>query len=202
MAASAAALRCGAMNDSHLCETQIASTTVHQGHFLTLKSDTVRLPNGKTASREYVQHPGAVVVLALTDDGQIVLEKQFRYPVGRCMIELPAGKLDAGESPWHCAQRELREETGYSATQWAYAGVLHLAIGYSTEVLHIYFAQGLQQQGRQLDEGEFLDVYTQPIADFLQDCDAQGVTDAKTLSCAYYLLRHQAGLLPLDWQTV
>lgn len=190
------------MNSSHLDETLIASRTVHQGYFLTLKSDTVRLPNGQTASREYVQHPGAVVVLALTDDGQIVLEKQFRYPVGRCMIELPAGKLDAGESPLHCAQRELREETGYLAARWAYAGVLHLAIGYSTEVLHIYFAQGLRQQARQLDEGEFLDVYTQPITAFLQDCDAQRVTDAKTLSCAYYLLRYQAGLLPLDWQTL
>jgi ADP-ribose pyrophosphatase len=189
------------MNEHHLCETQIASSTLHQGNFLTLKSDTVRLPNGQTAKREFVQHPGAAVVLAFTDDGQIVLEKQYRYPVGRSMIELPAGKLDAGENPLHCAQRELREETGYLATQWACAGVLHLAIGYSTEVLHIYFAKGLKQEARQLDEGEFLDVYTQSIPDFLQDCDAQRVTDAKTLSCAYYLLRYQAGLLPLDWQS-
>ena len=191
-----------AMNDSHLHETPIASRTLHQGNFLTLQCDTVRLPNGQEASREYVRHPGAAVVLALTDDGQIVLERQFRYPVGRTMIELPAGKLDAGEAPLRCAQRELLEETGYRAAQWAYAGLLHLAIGYSTEVLHIYFAQGLQQQARQLDEGEFLDVYTQPIAAFLQDCDAQRVTDAKTLACAYYLLRQQAGLLSLDWQAV
>ena len=196
-----ATLRCGTMNDSHLYETLLSSATLHRGNFLTLKCDTVRLPNGQSASREYVQHPGAVVVLALTEDGQIVLEKQFRHPVGRCMIELPAGKLDAGENPLHCAQRELREETGYSAVQWAYAGVLHLAIGYSTEVLHIYFAKGLQQQDRQLDEGEFLDVYTRPISDFLEDCDAQRVTDAKTLSCAYYLLRYRAGLLSLNWQT-
>ena len=190
------------MNDSHLYEALVASSTVYQGHFLTLKRDTVRLPNGQNASREYVQHPGAAVVLALSDDGGIVLERQFRYPVGRTMLELPAGKLDAGEAPLHCAQRELREETGYTATHWAYAGQMHLAIGYSSEVLHIYFAQGLQQQERQLDEGEFLDVYTQSIADFLQDCDAQRVTDAKTLSCAYYLLRYQAGVLALDWQTV
>jgi ADP-ribose pyrophosphatase len=170
------------MNDSHLYETLLSSATLHRGNFLTLKCDTVRLPNGQSASREYVQHPGAVVVLALTEDGQIVLEKQFRHPVGRCM-------------------RELREETGYSAVQWAYAGLIHLAIAYSTEVLHIYFARGLRRQARQLDEGEFLDVYTQPISDFLQDCDAQRVTDAKTLSCAYYLLRYRAGLLSLNWQT-
>jgi ADP-ribose pyrophosphatase len=190
------------MNDSHLRETLITSRTLHQGHFLTLKCDTVRLPNGQQASREYVQHPGAVVVLALTDDGQIVLEKQFRYPVGRCMLELPAGKLDAGEAPLHCAQRELREETGYGASQWAYAGLMHLAIGYSTEVLHIYFARGLNKNLRKLDDGEFLDVYTQPIIAFLQDCDTQRVTDAKTLACAYYLVRQQTGLLSLDWQTV
>ena len=190
------------MNDSHLYETLVASSTAYQGHFLTLKRDPVRLPNGQNASREYVQHPGAAVVLALSDDGGIVLERQFRYPVGRTMLELPAGKLDAGEAPLHCAQRELREETGYTATHWAYAGQMHLAIGYSSEVLHIYFAQGLQQQARQLDEGEFLDVYTQPIAEFLQDCDAGRVTDAKSLSCAYYLLRQQAGILSLDWQAV
>ncbi|MFI0546799.1 MAG: NUDIX domain-containing protein [Brachymonas sp.] len=189
------------MNSSHLDETLIASRTVHQGHFLTLKCDTVRLPDGQSATREYVQHPGAVVVLALTDDGCIVLEKQFRYPVGRAMIELPAGKLDAGESPLQCGQRELREETGYTASHWAYAGQMHLAIGYSTEVIHIYFARGLQQQDRQLDEGEFLDVYAQRIAEFLQDCDTQRITDAKTLSCAYYLLRYQAGLLTPNWQS-
>jgi ADP-ribose pyrophosphatase len=188
------------MNDSHLRETLISSSVLHQGKFLTLKCDTVRLPDGHTATREYVQHPGAVVVLALTDDGRIVLEKQFRYPVGRTMIELPAGKLDAGESPLQCGQRELREETGYTASHWAYAGQTHLAIGYSTEIIHIYFARGLQQQGRQLDVGEFLDVYAQPITGFLQDCDAQRITDAKTLSCAYYLLRYQAGLLTPNWQ--
>jgi len=189
------------MNDHHLRETQIDSTTLHQSGFLTLKRDTVRLPNGQAAQREFVVHPGAVVVLALLDDGQIVLERQFRYPVGRTMIELPAGKLDAGEAPLACGQRELREETGYSAREWAYAGLMHLAIGYSTEVIHIYFARGLQQQQRQLDAEEFLDVYTQAIPAFLQDCDAQRITDAKTLTCAYYLARYQAGLLSLDWQS-
>ena len=188
------------MNDSHLRETRISSATLHQGNFLTLKRDTVALPNGEQASREFVLHPGAAVVLALSDDGGVVLERQFRYAVGRTMVELPAGKLDAGEAPLLCAQRELREETGCIAREWAYAGVLHLAIGYSTEVIHIYFARGLVQQTRQLDAEEFLDVYTQSISDFFKDCDAQRVTDAKTLSCAYYLLRYQTGLLALDWQ--
>lgn len=190
------------MNDSHLRETCIASSVLHQGHFLTLKRDSVRLPNGQTASREFVQHPGAVVVLALTEDGQIVLERQFRYAVGRTMIELPAGKLDAGESPLHCGQRELREETGLTATHWAYLGQMHLAIGYSSEIIHIYFARGLAQHASQLDSEEFLEVFTQATAEFLQDCDAQRITDAKTLSCAYYLARYQAGALALDWQVV
>lgn len=189
------------MTDRHLIETQLDSQTLHQGGFLTLKRDTVRLPNGHTASREFVQHPGAVVVLALTDDEQIVLERQFRYPVGRVMIELPAGKLDLDEDPKACAQRELLEETGYSAGQWAYAGVLHLAIGYSNECIHIYFAKGLQQQGQKLDAEEFLDVFAQPVQAFLHDCDSQRITDAKTLSCAYYLSRYLAGGLMLDWQS-
>lgn len=187
---------------SHLTETTLHSETLRSGGFLTLKRDTVRLPDGGTASREYVQHPGAVVVIALTADGGVVLERQYRHPIGHCLIELPAGKLDPAESPLHCGQRELLEETGYSASQWAYAGAMHLAIGYSDEVLHIYFAQDLKRQSRQLDAGEFLDVFTAPIADFLHACDHMQVTDAKTLSCAYFLSRYLNGHLPLDWQPV
>ena len=118
----------------------------------------MRLPDGHTATREYVVHPGAVVVVPLLDDGRVVLERQYRYPVGHVMIEFPAGKLDAGEDPLVCGQRELLEETGYSAREWAHAGAMHLAVAYSTEIIDIWFARGLALGERQLDHGEFLDV--------------------------------------------
>ena len=105
--------------DSHLFEERVASEAPYEGRFLKIRNDTVRLPNGHTSTREYVVHPGAVVVIPLLDDGRVLLERQFRYPVGQVMTEFPAGKLDPGEDPLVCGQRELLEETGYSATQWA-----------------------------------------------------------------------------------
>lgn len=171
----------------HLRETLIEQETLHQGDFLHLRRDLVRLPDGKQATREYVVHPGAVVVIPLLDNGHVLLEKQFRYPVGQVMIELPAGKLDAGEDPLLCGQRELLEETGYSAREWSVAGKIHLAIGYSTEILYAYFARGLTHGERRLDDGEFLDVFSMPVPDFLQACDDGRITDAKTLSCAFWL---------------
>jgi ADP-ribose pyrophosphatase len=110
-----------------LKETLVSSELLLNGKFLQVKRDTVRLPDGKHATREYVVHPGAVVVVPLLDDGQVVLERQFRYPIGQVMIELPAGKLEAGEDPLLCGLRELQEETGYTAAEWAYAG--HIARG-------------------------------------------------------------------------
>ena len=103
----------------------------------------MRLPDGKEATREYVIHPGAVMVIPMLDDGRLVLERQFRYPMGRVMIEFPAGKLDPGEDVLTCARRELLEETGYTATEWARAGVLHPVISYSTEFIEVWFARGL-----------------------------------------------------------
>ncbi len=171
------------MSNSHLVETKISSEQVYKGNFLNILRDTIALPNGKQATREYVVHPGAVVIIPLLDDGKVVLERQFRYPIGEVMFEFPAGKLDAGENPQFCGQRELLEETGYSAAQWAYAGQTHLAIAYSTEVLHIYFAKGLTLGERKLDDGESLDVITATPVELLKWC-AQGlVTDAKTLAC-------------------
>ena len=111
-----------------LTEHPVASEPLFKGSFLSAYRDTVRLPDGSHATREYVQHPGAVVVVPLLDDGRVVVERQFRYPVGREMIEFPAGKLDAGEDPLRCGQRELLEETGYTARAWARAGAMHLAI--------------------------------------------------------------------------
>jgi ADP-ribose pyrophosphatase len=189
------------MDDAHLKEEGISSELLFQGNFLQAKRDTVRLPDGHTATREYVIHPGAVVVVPLLDDGRLVLERQYRYPVGRVMTEFPAGKLDAGESPLVCGQRELLEETGYTAREWAYAGLMHLAVGYSTEIIHIFFARGLTLGDRQLDHGEFVDVFTATPQELFDGCRDGRVTDAKTHSCMVWLQNVLSGAWTLDWQT-
>lgn len=185
-----------------LKETQLVSEQMFKGSFLDVRRDTVRLPNGHSASREYIVHPGACVLIPLLDNGDVVLEKQFRYPVGREMIELPAGKLDLNEDPLMCALRELREETGYSAAEWAYAGCMHLAIAYSTEVIHIYFVRGLVLGERALDEEEFLDVFTAPAEQLIAWCADGTVTDAKSVTCALHLQQFLSGSKPLAWNAV
>jgi len=189
------------IQEAHLIEHPIKSELVHQGSFLQVRLDTVRLPHGGQATREYVVHPGAVVVIGLLDDGRVLLERQFRYPVGRVMTEFPAGKLDAGELPLICAQRELLEETGYSAREWAYAGPMHLAIGYSDEIIHIFFARGLTAGERQLDADEFLDVCSMTAAELLDGVRTGQVTDAKTLSCCLWLQNVQSGAWSLEWKS-
>ncbi len=194
------------MSDAHLIEQRLASQELFKGRFLHAFRDTVRLPDGGEATREYVVHPGAVVVVPLLQgaDGQlrIVLERQFRYPVGQVMVELPAGKLDAGEDPLVCGRRELLEETGYQAREWARAGQMHLAIAYSTEVIHIYFARGLSLGERQLDAGEFLDVFSATPDELLAWCRDGQVTDAKTLSCMVWVQNALSGAWPLEWQAL
>jgi ADP-ribose pyrophosphatase len=190
------------MKAAQLAETLLTTQQVYKGGFLDVRRDTVQLPNGKSTSREYVVHPGACVVIPLLDNGDVILEKQFRYPVGREMIEFPAGKLDPNEDPLICALRELREETGYSASEWAYAGCMHLAIAYSTEVIHIYFARGLVLGERDLDDGEFLDVFTVPAQQLIAWCADGTVTDAKTVTCALHLQQFLAGSKPLGWNAV
>jgi ADP-ribose pyrophosphatase len=194
------------MSDAHLIEQRLASQELFKGRFLHAFRDTVRLHDGGEATREYVVHPGAVVVVPLLQgaDGQlrIVLERQFRYPVGQVMVELPAGKLDAGEDPLVCGRRELLEETGYQAREWARAGQMHLAIAYSTEVIHIYFARGLSLGERQLDAGEFLDVFSATPDELLAWCRDGQVTDAKTLSCMVWVQNALSGAWPLEWQAL
>lgn len=186
--------------DAHLVETQVSSEKILKGHFLQVCRDTVNLPDGKHTTREYVIHPGAVMVVALLDDGKVVLERQYRYPVQAVMIEFPAGKLDAGESSLACAQRELQEETGYTAREWARAGVLHPVISYSTEFIDIWFARGLSLGERKLDAGEFLDVLTATPAELLGWCGNGQVTDAKTLAGMLWLQNMLSGAWTLEWQ--
>ena len=189
-------------DESHLKEEKVSGELLVQGNFLQARRDTVKLPDGTTATREYVIHPGAVVVVPFLDNGEVVLERQYRYPVAHVMTEFPAGKLDAGEEPLVCGQRELREETGYTASEWAYAGLMHLAVGYSTEIIHVYFARGLSLGERKLDEGEFVDVFSASPQTLSGWCRDGTVTDAKTLTCVLWLQNVQAGAWTLDWQTV
>ena len=142
------------------------------------------------------------MIIALRDDGRLVMERQYRYPVQQVMIEFPAGKLDPGEDRLVCAQRELLEETGYRAIEWAHAGVLHPVISYSTEFIDIWFARGLTQGERQLDEGEFLDVFDASMDELLAWSRDGQLTDAKTLIGLLWLQNHLSGAWPLQWQRV
>ncbi len=193
-----------AQSDEGLREMRQSSDKLLSGRFLQVFGDQVTLPDGKSTFREYIVHPGAVMVIPLLVDDQgqtrIVLERQFRYPMGQVMIELPAGKRDGQEDLLLCAQRELREETGYSATQWAHAGVLHPCISYSTEYIDIWFAKGLQAGSSQLDAGEFLEVFSASMDEFFAWCRDGRITDAKTLTGALWLQNYLSGAWPLQWQ--
>jgi ADP-ribose pyrophosphatase len=189
-------------SDAHLVETRLDSVEILRGSFLHAMRDTVGLPDGGKATREYVIHPGAVMIVAQCDDGSLVLERQYRYPVQAVMVEFPAGKLDPGEDSLACAQRELLEETGYTAREWARAGVLHPVISYSTEFIDIWFARGLALGPRKLDAGEFLDVFTATPAQLLAWCASGEVTDAKTLTGVLWLQNVMSGAWALDWHAV
>ena len=190
--------------DEHLVEKTLSSQELFKGHFLHAFRDAVRLPDGGEATREYVIHPGAVMIIPLLPqaDGslRVVIERQYRYPVKQVMIEFPAGKLDPGEEVWACAQRELLEETGYRATEWARAGVLHPVISYSTEFIEVWFARGLTAGERHLDAGEFLDVSTATPQELLQWSRNGQLTDAKTLTGLLWLQNVLSGAWALEWK--
>lgn len=187
-------------DDRHLIEHKTGSQELFKGNFLQAVRDTVQLPDGSSATREYILHPGAVMVVPLLDDGRLVLERQYRHPVRRIMIEFPAGKVDAGEDRLECAKRELLEETGYSAREWALAGVLNPAIAYSDESIDIWFARGLTLTRPQLDEGEFLEVVTASPAEFFAWCRDGQVQDSKTLAAGLWLQNLLSGAWKLDWR--
>jgi ADP-ribose pyrophosphatase len=176
-------------SDQHLREHRTSTENVYSGKFLNLKKDIVQLPDGNTTLREYLIHPGAVAIMPVLSDGRILLERQFRYPVDAAMIEIPAGKLDQGEDPLLCAQRELLEETGYSAKSWEFLGRIHPVISYSTEIIDIYLAKDLTLGERALDDGEFLDVFAATL-DEMHEWIANGaITDVKTIISVYHLAR-------------
>ena len=187
-------------DDRHLAEKALSREELLRGHFLHAVREQVALPNGGRATREFILHPGAVMVIPLLDDGRVVLERQWRHPLGRVMVEFPAGKLDAGEDRLACARRELQEETGYTAREWAHAGVLHPVISYSTEFIDIWFARGLTAGERRLDDGEFLDVFSATPHELLAWCRDGRVTDAKTLTGALWLQNVLSGAWELDWR--
>lgn len=189
------------LSDKHLREDTVQSQQVYRGNFLDVRRDEVRLPDGSNASREYIVHPGAVMIVPILDDGRLVVERQWRYPLARAFVEFPAGKLDAGESPLACGIRELTEETGYVAAEWARAGILHNAIAYSNEGIEVWFARGLTAGTRQLDKGEFLDVVSTSVdeLDALARCGE--LTDAKTLFGLLWLQNWRAGRWPLVWRS-
>jgi ADP-ribose pyrophosphatase len=182
--------------DEHLKETKVDGQLAYDGHFLRVQKDTVRLPDGKSATREYIRHPGAVVILPLFEDGTVLLERQFRYPLDRVFIEFPAGKIDAGEDPLVCAKRELLEETGYTATDWQFVCTIHNAIAYADEHLEIYIARGLTAGQSKLDDGEFLEIFKAPLDEVLAWVKEGKITDVKTIIGAFWLEKIVAG----TWQ--
>ena len=148
---------------------------------LHVRRDTVRLPDGRTAVREYIEHPGAVTILPILDSGELVMERQYRYPVGRELYELPAGKIDPGEATLATAKRELLEETGYVAREWRYLTTFHPVVGYSTERIELWLARGLVHHGRTLDDGEFLETFPVTLATALDWVRTGRISDAKTI---------------------
>ncbi|PLZ01055.1 ADP-ribose pyrophosphatase [Burkholderia sp. WAC0059] len=180
-------------HEAALVETRVESRTIYAGSFLTLKSDTVALPDGKHATREFVEHPGAVMVIPLFDDGRVLMESQYRYPIARVMAEFPAGKLDPDEGALACAKRELLEETGYTAREYFYLTRIHPVISYSTEFIDLYLAKGLTSGERKLDEGEFLELFTASLADLSEWVRTGRITDVKTIIGTFWLEKVLSG---------
>ncbi len=186
--------------DDHLIEQRLSGRTLLGEGWLRVDCDRVRLPDGSTATREYIRHSGAVAVVPLLDNGDLVLVRQYRYPLSKVLLEWPAGKREAGETTLECAQRELLEETGYRAAEWAYGGEIHNAAAYSTESIWLWFARGLRPGPQRLDDGEFVEA-VQMDADELLALELSGqLPDIKTLLGLHWLGQWRSGTRRLDWQ--
>ncbi len=171
----------------HLFEEPLESTQIFRGKLLDVRRDRVLLPDGKECLREYVRHQGAVAVIAQLDDGQLLFVRQYRYPLSRSFLELPAGKIDPGEEILATGTRELLEETGYRAAEWRHLGVMYPCVGYSDERIEIFLARGLRREADQNpDSGEFLDLLSLPLADALAAVRSGGITDAKTITGLFW----------------
>ncbi len=179
----------GAAPADPLRELTLESEVAYQGVFIEVLRDRVRCADGHLGVRETIRHPGAVMIVALLDAERVLLERQFRYALGRTFVEMPAGKLEYGEDPLACAQRELREETGYRAARWERLGAFHNAIGYSNEKIEVYLARDLEFVGASTDAGEVLEVFSAPWTQLLDWIDQGTVTDVKTMIGAYWLER-------------
>lgn len=175
-----------------LTEHRLDGETVFDGRLLKVRRDTVRLPDGKTATREHIIHPGAVMILPVLPSGNLVMERQFRYPLGRDVIEFPAGKIDAGESPLESAKRELLEETGHAAARWEFMASIHVAIAYSNERIDLFMAHDLTRHAAKLDDEEFLEILEVSPARALDWLRAGVITDAKTVVALLMLERMMA----------
>jgi ADP-ribose pyrophosphatase len=176
-------------------EKKVTSRAAYRGRMLKVNEDEVTLPDGSRALREYVVHPGAAIILPMFDDGTVLMERQFRYPIGQHMLELPAGKLEPDEAPIETAKRELLEETGYVADEWRELGHLHPCIGYSDERIDFFLARKLEFRGAQPDEGEFLETLRVPLAESLDWIRRGRITDAKTILGLFWAEK----LLKEDW---
>ena len=184
-------------DEKHLIEVELESTQVYHGHLLDVRVDRVRQPDGREATREYIRHQGAVVVIPILDNGELVFERQFRYPLRRVFLEFPAGKIEADEDVLMTGQRELLEETGYTASDWRHLGVLHPCIGYSDERIEIFSARGLQRppEGQRLDEGEFVELLILSLDAALEAVRHGEITDGKTIAALFWAEK----IMRLDW---
>jgi ADP-ribose pyrophosphatase len=171
-----------ARDDDPLTEQRIDGEQVYRGALLDVRRDRARMPDGGEAVREYIVHPGAVLVMPVHDDGRMIVERQFRYPHNRSFLEFPAGKVDPDETALATGVRELIEEAGYTAEVWTRLGVIHPVISYSTEAIELYMARGLTHVGAKLDAGEFLEISEYTEAALLEAIDAAQLTDAKTIA--------------------
>ena len=168
-------------DDTHLAEVFVSGEDVFKGELLHVVRDAIKLPNGRSATREYIKHPGAACIVAEFENGKLLLERQYRYPMGKVMIEFPAGKLDRGENPLVAAQRELKEETGYWARSWHTLGHMHPLIAYADEVIHLFHANGLVHGEAKLDQDEFLELFAATPEEITAMIADNRISDGKTI---------------------